>query len=74
MLDFIGDDIESAKTCIKEICKQRKDSRAALKAATMIIDHQRDLYKHENPTTQKSEVTHLTPIPMNLTVTIAKDK
>jgi hypothetical protein len=30
--------------------------------------------EYENPVTQKSEVTHLTPIPMNLTVTIAKDK
>jgi hypothetical protein len=42
----------------------------------MIIDHDKELWLHDNPATQKSEVLHkgLPEIPATLTVIIAKDK
>ena len=74
VLRFADPEQEQARQAIIDVMSQNKDSRAKLKAAELILTHERDLHKHENPAVQKREVKHLLPAaPVQLIVKIARE-
>ena len=52
---FDKGDVENAMKACREVCKQEKRPHSRLQAAKLILDHTRDLYKHDNPRAQKIE-------------------
>lgn len=66
---FKNGDIEKAKKAIMELLKSKRPT-AKLHAAKLIIEHERDLNKHENPKPQH----HVHEFPQNITVEIVDPK
>lgn len=60
MAHFENGDLELSRRVITEllVCKRPTVKRWAAK---FIIEHERELYKHENPATQLHKVTHTVP-------------
>ena len=46
---FSRGDVDLAMLACREVCKQKNRPNSRIMAARMILDHERDLSKHENP-------------------------
>lgn len=56
---YSDEDVEKAMQAIVEVATQGRDNRAKFKAAAAIINHEREVWKHETPA--KQEITHEYP-------------
>lgn len=55
-IQFQQGDVNLALNTIRQVAEQTKRPGTRMLAAKFILDHQKDLYKHENPQKQKLEV------------------
>ena len=61
-LQFKAGDVELALKTIRDVAKQTKRPATRMQAARFILDHQKDLYKHENPQKQTVDVNFPTEL------------
>jgi len=61
MIRYADVDVEAAMMAVKEVLSNETDSRAKLKAAEMIINHEKDVHQYENPKAQQHEHTVKVP-------------
>jgi hypothetical protein len=68
--------IADAMKAIAFCMKQKKRPSTALRAAEIVLRHEVDILKYENPPLQKSEIEHkgLPDIPNELTIKIVDSK
>jgi hypothetical protein len=55
---FEEGDIKAAKEAIYYCLGRKQNPQTMFSAAKLVIEHERDMYKHENPATQKSRIEH----------------
>lgn len=56
ILRYADTKVAAAMEQVERIMYNQTDPRAALKAADMIINHEKELWQHENPPTQKHQI------------------
>ena len=57
ILRFADPEQEQARKAILEVLQNTTDNRAKLKAAEIVLGHERDLHKHEHPQKQQHEIS-----------------
>jgi cytochrome c1 len=55
---FAEGDIQAAKEAIYYCLGRKQNPQTMFSAAKLVIEHERDMYKHENPATQKTRLEH----------------
>jgi hypothetical protein len=56
ILRFADPEQEQARKAILEVLQNTTDNRAKLKAAEIVLGHERDLHKHEHPQKQQHTI------------------